>query len=328
MTSPHANRNPSQGIPSANFRSSSFQAKVACPICKGAFAITNAFFCARCSCAYGISPFPVFIEDSWCSEPAKKGVQEHYLAIDQSLERAGTAAFSSFMNYGYLPNSNSRHARFEPPRNTLNRNSVRLLFEVIGSLDIREEDVLEVGCGRGGNLITVVEHFNPRVAIGLDITRAFVAHCNHTHRKKGLWFCVGDAEHLPLGNNTFGVVINIESSHSYPNVGYFFNEVYRVLRPCGHFVYSDAIEIEAISAYKAAWTRLGFRLLHEADITANVLLSCDQIASYRKNAYSSYASAFHIDDYLGAPGSVLYNRMRDGAVKYMSFTLSKDAVAC
>jgi len=80
------------------------------------------------------------------------------------LEQAGATAFAFFLNYGYVPNNDRRHAKMEPPPYAWNRNSARLLYEVIGAIKLRGEDVLEVGCDREGNAATVAAQFAPRIA--------------------------------------------------------------------------------------------------------------------------------------------------------------------
>jgi len=308
---------------SSRFLSAAFLEKLACPICKGRLQVAQGLCCAACGRIYQLAPFPIFLEETWAGDPAKKDAQQQYTAVDASLEQAGKAPFASFLNYGYLPSNNRRHARMEPPPHALNRNSVRLLYEVIGSIELGGEDILEVGCGRGGNLATVVEQFAPRLAIGLDITRASIEHCHRVHALENLWCCNGDAENLPFGNKTFGAVINIESSHSYPHVRQFFSEASRVLRPGGHFLYSDMIRAEAVLPGIEFLAGVGFKLVREENITENVLRSCDQIASRRKKAYAGYTSPVKLDEFLATPGSPTYELLRSGAVKYLSLAFLK-----
>lgn len=44
-------------------------------------------------------------------------------------------------------------------------------------------------------------------------------------------FCVGDAEFLPYPDQSFDVVLCMQSFHHYPNPEGVLEEVYRVLRP-------------------------------------------------------------------------------------------------
>ena len=55
----------------------------------------------------------------------------------------------------------------------------------------------------------------------------------------GLDFVHGDAENLPFADESFDAVINVEASHAYPRLSRFLAEVARVLRPGGHFLYTD-----------------------------------------------------------------------------------------
>ena len=61
-----------------------------------------------------------------------------------------------------------------------------------------------------------------------------------------------DSEDLPFPDDSFDAVINIESSHTYPNFSRFLAEVARVLRPGGHFLYTDVRNTPDIAAWEAA----------------------------------------------------------------------------
>jgi hypothetical protein len=70
-------------------------------------------------------------------------------------------------------------------------------------------------------------------------------------------------------------------------------------------------------------TRSDFILEREQDITSNVLLSCDEIARTRGQAFGSQADPGVMSEFLAMPGSDFYNQMRAGAVKYKIFRLKK-----
>jgi ubiquinone/menaquinone biosynthesis C-methylase UbiE len=54
-----------------------------------------------------------------------------------------------------------------------------------------------------------------------------------------LTFVQGDAENLPFPDASFDIVVNVESSHTYPHFDRFAAEVRRVLRQGGRFVITD-----------------------------------------------------------------------------------------
>ena len=59
---------------------------------------------------------------------------------------------------------------------------------------------------------------------------------------------------------------------------------------------------------------LGLRSETERDITANVLLSCDEVAANRALAFGG--SSEMIDNFLAVPGSMVYEQMRSGGWEY------------
>ena len=75
--------------------------------------------------------------------------------------------------------------------------------------------------------------------VGLDLAERAVAHCNATHGRDRLDFRAGDAENLPFADGSFDAVLNVESSHCYPDITKFFAEVARVLRPGGYLLMAD-----------------------------------------------------------------------------------------
>jgi SAM-dependent methyltransferase len=149
----------------------------------------------------------------------------------------GAASF--FLNYGYvsLGEGEADEARFEVPAEVFNRNSIRLAFELIGSTALNDRKVLDVGCGRGGTVALLAETFGA-AATGVDLAPESIAFCRSTH-EHGTRFEVGDAEHLPFEGESFEVVTNIESSHTYPNLRRFYRGSARP-REGGIFLYRPA----------------------------------------------------------------------------------------
>jgi ubiquinone/menaquinone biosynthesis C-methylase UbiE len=172
--------------------------------------------------------------------------------------------------------------------------------------------VLDVGCGRGGTVALMAETFAAQ-AVGVDLAPEAVAFCRKTHQN-GARFEVGDAEHLPFDDAAFEVVTNIESSHTYPNLRAFYAEVRRVLEPAGRFLYTDLLPVERWMEVRVLLPALGLKIENERDITANVLASCDAIASTRAQAFGGHSEM--IDNFLAVPGSGVYEQMRSGAWQY------------
>src|SRR5437016_14665802 len=92
---------------------------------------------------------------------------------------------------------------------------------VAGSIDLKGLDVLEVGCGRGGGASYIMRYLKPKSMTGVDIAEKAIAFCKRYHTVEGLSFRYGDAESLPFDNNTFDVIVNIESSQCYGSIPRF-----------------------------------------------------------------------------------------------------------
>jgi SAM-dependent methyltransferase len=253
----------------------------------------------------------------------KQEYRQFYDNVSRQLNSSEFGTFSVFLNYGYVANEAPQFSGVALPENYLNRNSVKLVLELVGTCDIGGKDVLDVGCGRGGTLATLNTFFAPRSLTGVDLSAEAVAFDRRTHTERKFAFHEGDAEALPCGDEGFDVVCNVESSHSYPNPDRFYAEVFRVLRTPGLFLYTDLLALDVWASGREALERLGFAIEHDRDITQNVLLSCDQIARARLAAFSGDNDALLMRDFLAAPGSTTYDGMAKGAWQYRILWLRK-----
>jgi acyl transferase domain-containing protein/ubiquinone/menaquinone biosynthesis C-methylase UbiE len=252
------------------------------------------------------------LEGSAPEVAAKATYREFYDDITRRLEQSGVGAASFFLNYGYVSRGEGDEAQFEVPAEVFNRNSVRLALELIGGTQLKGVKVLDVGCGRGGTVALVTELFGAE-STGVDLSPEAIAFCRNTHGGR-MQFETGDAEHLPFADDSFNVVINIESSHTYPNLRAFFHEVRRVLIKEGIFLYTDLLPVERWAEVVVLLQATGLRAENERDITANVLASCDEVAANRSKAFGG--SSEMIDNFLAVPGSAVYEQMASGAWQY------------
>jgi SAM-dependent methyltransferase len=171
------------------------------------------------------------------------GWRSFYDLLSLRLEAAGVADSSFFLNYGYLPMGSNDESAFTIRPGTFNANSVRLVFEVIGSVDLNDRTIVEIGCGRGGNSALVAEKFSGQV-IGIDMSSEAIAFCRKTHVSHPIDFKVGDALNIPLDDGSCDAVINVESSHSYGNLPKFLSEVRRICRSGAWFLHTDFLSAE------------------------------------------------------------------------------------
>lgn len=250
------------------------------------------------------------------ADPATQDATTFYDAINADLDRTDIGRFARFLNYGYVPDGSPQQAVVHLPPQALNKTSLQLVLELVGDCDLGARSVLDVGCGRGGLLETLAAYFAPRRLVGLDLCWRAVAFCASAPIARPTTFLQGDAQCLPFLSGSFDVVTNLESSHSYAEVEQFYTEVARILKPGGHFLYSDAVPTDEVPARLDMLRGVGLGLEVERDITANILLACEASAVPRLASFTRESWGETLDDFLGVPESAPYEALRDGSWVY------------
>ncbi|AGL16466.1 class I SAM-dependent methyltransferase [Actinoplanes sp. N902-109] len=132
--------------------------------------------------------------------------------------------------------------------------------------------ILEVGCGVGEGLNFLSRLVPDARMTGLDLAPKAVARANATlARGDELRFVQGDAEALPFEDASVDVLINVESSHAYPNLKGFLQEAARVLRPGGVLSHIDVYTTQRLRAMRAIQAELpGLEWISDNDISDQV----------------------------------------------------------
>ena len=121
-------------------------------------------------------------------------------------------------------------------------------------LPIEGRSVLEIGCGNGVQTKFISEKYRPGFITGIDISRPNIALANREKQRRrigNVFFLVDDAQRLKkVHDNSFEVVINIESAFHYPDKQAFLREVYRVLAPGGRFLIADILKSDVSDSEK------------------------------------------------------------------------------
>jgi SAM-dependent methyltransferase len=233
--------------------------------------------------------------------------------VSRTLAATGVGEASFFLNYGYVSCEDADEAVVDVPDGEFNPNSIRLALELAGSTPLKDRQVVDVGCGRGGMAALLAVRLGADV-LGIDLSPEAIAFCRRAHAHSGVRFQVGDAEHLPIDEASCDVVTNLESSHTYPDMRAFLGEVRRVLRPGGWFLHGDLLPGTRWTEVRAMLAALGLVAEDDRDITANVLASCDEIAAGRVQAFGEASAA--LSNFLAVPGSAVYEQMRSRAWEY------------
>jgi ubiquinone/menaquinone biosynthesis C-methylase UbiE len=248
-----------------------------------------------------------------------------------------------FMNLGYCDLESS------PSTEDFDAYSRALYEHVIGDVSLRGKDVLEIGCGRGAGTAHVAQRYAPRSIVGCDFAPQAVRRCSQAYAgTPGLRFEVGDATNLPFPDRSFDVVLNVESSHCYPSRARFLEEVTRVLRPGGYFLYTDIIVSSVDGVDLTKLQRLlsssGLHEVRACDIAKNVLRTRDILAesaafnqrareileATKRNMGTGFgASSLEKDlrSLMCMPGSLSYVQLKSGRYQYWSWIMRKPDTA-
>lgn len=223
-----------------------------------------------------------------------------------------------FFNFGYRPIPPEEPVGPRLGAGFPNRDSAQLLFQVVGPTDLTGTRVVEIGCGRGGNLWLLQRHYRPASVIGADIAPRSIAFCRASLPGPNAHFVVADAERVPLVGGCADIVLSVETSCTYPDIEAFFREVARLLPVGGRFLYTDLLRAELVDPFVGVLGRLGLELRHRRDITANVSASRDARAARQKLAYGATPTADEaaLGEFVGRQGSRLYDALTDGRHRY------------
>jgi SAM-dependent methyltransferase len=233
---------------------------------------------------------------------------------------AGAVPQFTVLNYGFSSEpENSLIANDEPEFYCL-----RLYEHTVRETPLEARDVLEVSCGRGGGASFVTRVFKPRRYLGVDLSQENIRLANERAASAGLEFTIGNAERLELPDAVFDVVINIEASHLYDDRGRFFAEVLRVLKPGGHFCYTDGCwaDDDCTTDLLSA----GFELLERREITSNVIHALRKDNARRTALFDAMTDRDLREEYKhwgGVVGYRAYNRFQAGQTRYFSHRLRK-----
>lgn len=212
------------------------------------------------------------------------------------------------------------------PEDEPNRACIQLYHHVAAQVELGGRDVLEVSCGHGGGASWITRNLKPRSYTGLDLNPAGIKFCQDKHAVPGLSFVQGDAQKLPFPDAAFDAVINVEASHCYPEFPRFLSEVARVLRPGGHFLYTDFRFREDFGAWEKALAEAPLEMIQTRNIRDEVLRGMEGNAGRSLELIRKRLPRFlhgHGRDFAGLPGSRIYEALKSGEVSYRSWCFRK-----
>ena len=228
-----------------------------------------------------------------------------------------------FMNYGY--SSDDQEIPLDE-KDEPNRYSIQLYHHLADATAIKNKDIVEIGCGRGGGLFYITSNFLPATAKGVELDKQAVAFCNSHYSLDGLMFLHGDAQNLKLEDNSCDVVINVESSHRYPDIKAFLEEVSRILRPGGYFLFTDFRNDYETEDIRKKLELNGMSVLKERFINKEVVAALELDDERRRKLVKKLMPKILHKvalNFAAAIGSETYNRFLLQKYIYFSYVLKK-----
>ena len=227
------------------------------------------------------------------------------------------------MNYGYYDKSLDLALESKDEKE---RYPAELYCHTITQENVSGKEVLEVGSARGGGASFVNRYLKPKSIIGVDISVDAVDLCKSIHKHLKLSFLVGDAEKIPFENDSFDVVINVESPRCYGEFDLFLSEMKRVLKPGGVFLWADFRTTKEMKTLFNSFLKSGLEKTREKDTTKNAINTLKSLSEDRSKQIRKYVSSIFqpvFMSYAGVQGTSVYNSFIKNKLIYKNAAFRK-----
>ena len=279
-----------------------------CPNCKRAnlFLGERMYVCSFCSVCYPINKNIVsFLGASDCSERNTIGL---YKKVHKVFDEKKFGKYIKFMNMGYPKCADELDPEYVS-HVLLNKNSIRLFYKLVGKENFTNKNVLDLGCGRGGNIELINRNYSPTLICGIE---------SINNIENNVILCQANIEcAFPFLNDVFDVIVCVEVIHNIKNYKNVLSETFRILKS-GCFYIADALHRDSWQEFLKMAIIAGYTIVSSIDVTESILSSNDEISHNRTILLGNNSA-----NLIGAKGSRLYDDMVKEKVQYRLVILKK-----
>jgi SAM-dependent methyltransferase len=225
----------------------------------------------------------------------------------------------TFMNLGYIDQSPPTILK-EDIKNQLFINLYHSLFKEV---NIKDKNILEVGCGKGGGCYYAYKYLKAKSVVGIDLVKSNIQKCRTLIKYPHINFKIMDAEKFTF-TKKFDIIINLESSHCYYSRDLFINRVYKALKPRGYFIYADFMRPQDFIEMKSFFRQNRLKIIKEQNISQNVMKAIFMMEDYKKKVLSnSFITKFLYKGFAVTTDSSIFNDFKTEKIVYMKYILQK-----
>ena len=106
----------------------------------------------------------------------------------------------------------------------------------------------------------------------------------------------------------------------------FVQEVFRVLRPDGHFAWTDFRDEERMQTIRKTFDATEFEILKDTDITSEVLAALDEISDSKQSRIEKGTGRIirrSFETFAGVRGTPVYESFQKRELRYYRYLLKK-----
>ncbi|MBN1131605.1 MAG: class I SAM-dependent methyltransferase [Bacteroidales bacterium] len=133
--------------------------------------------------------------------------------------------------------------------------------------DLKEKNLLEVGCGNGLNCHYIHTRYGAKSITGIDISKENLDIAKKHFENSNIRFIEDNAQELVhIPDRSVDVILSVESAFHYPDKNAFFRQIKRVLRPGGVFLIVDIVRFPG-DTERYFWFWKKSKMMYHADET-------------------------------------------------------------